>query len=373
MKARTTLNGFLGNARVVEILRRAVQRDRLPHAMIFSGPQGVGKCTLAVLLAQYVNCLAPEGESGCGHCATCARIASVIETRYLKCLTLKEGSYCGTCTNCKSRIQRHPDVRIIEPEWDEKKKKRNTTISIDQVRELIGEVSYQPFEARYRVMILDPADQMSQGAHNSLLKTLEEPPSRTIMVLVTTNPFVLLDTIRSRSRRLEFGAISQHLIEEYLVKRCSRSPEEARLAAIFSGGSLGSALSFNSGEYKEVRSQALSFVTLILTKGSFAAASSLAAAAAKEKDAFQLWMNSAEAVLQDVYYAKVAPDRLAQLDLLDELKRLARASEHATIVSAIIWMREFKAALLRNVNRQIALEAMFLGLAAGVKSPYPAR
>ena len=66
MKSTLTLNSFLGNARVVEILRRAISKDRLPHAMIFSGPQGVGKCTLAVLLAQYLNCPSPAGDSGCG-------------------------------------------------------------------------------------------------------------------------------------------------------------------------------------------------------------------------------------------------------------------------------------------------------------------
>ncbi|HYK92129.1 MAG TPA: DNA polymerase III subunit [Acidobacteriota bacterium] len=370
MNVPLTLNSFLGNAKVVEILRRAVQKDRLPHAMIFSGPQGVGKCTLAVLLAQYLNCPAPGGESGCGTCVTCGRIGAVISTRYLDCTTLKEGSFCGNCANCKARIQRHPDVRIVEPEWDEKKKKKNTTISIAQVRELITEISYQPFEARYRVVILDPADQMSQGAHNSLLKTLEEPPSRTIMILVTTNPFVLLDTIRSRSRRLQFGGIPQQLIEQYLIQRAGRSAEEARLAALFSGGRLGAALSFDTDEYKETRVQALRFVTVLLTRGSFATASALAGVVAKEKEEFQLWLESVSAILQDVYFAQVAPERIGQLDLLKDLNRLGEATGHEAVTSALKWLGELKSALLRNVHRQIALEAMALGLAGRQNSPY---
>lgn len=370
MKKPLTLNSFLGNTHVVEVLRRAVRKDRLPHALIFSGPPGIGKCTLGVLLAQYLNCRSPEGESGCGYCSNCVRIAAVIETRYLECLTLKAGSYCGACTNCKERTRRHPDIRIIEPEWDEKKKKKNTTISIEQVRRLISEISYEPFEARYRVVMLDPADQMTPGAHNSLLKTLEEPPSRTIMILVTTNPHVLLDTIRSRSRRLQFGGIPQQLIEEYLLREDGRSSEEARLAAIFSEGSLGTALAFNTAEYKEIRARALRFVELLLTRGSFAAASALAAVAAKEKEEFQMWLESVGIILQDIYYAQTAPERIGQLDLLDELGRLARTARHSAVVEAIDWLRDLNTALLHNVNRQIALEAMFLGVTEGHKSPY---
>ena len=364
MKASLSLNSFLGNEHVVEILRRAIRQDRLPHAMIFAGPAGVGKCTLAVLLAQYLNCPSPKGESGCGTCAVCRRIAAVIETRYKECLTLEKG-FCGTCVNCMARMQRHPDVRIIEPE--------KTTISIDQVRDMIAEIAYQPFEARYRVVILDPADQMRQEAHNRLLKTLEEPASRTIIILVTTNPYVLLETIRSRSRMLQFGGIPQRLIEEYLIERERRSPEEARLAAIFSSGSLGVALPFNTGEYKEVRARTLQFVSLLLTKGRFSTASALAADAAKEKENFQLWLESAAAILQDVYYVQVAPDRIGQLDLLEELKRLGQGAPREAVISAIEWLKELRTALFRNLNRQLALEAMFLGLAAGQKSPYASR
>ncbi len=364
------MNSFLGNARVVEILRRAIRKDRLPHAMIFSGPQGVGKCTLAVLLAQYLNCPSPTGESGCGSCPVCVRIGAVIETRFLKCLSLKEGSFCGSCENCAERSRRHPDVRIIEPGWDEKGRRRKTTISIEQVREMIAEVNYQPFEARYRVMILDPADLMTNEAHNSLLKTLEEPPSRTIMILVTTNPYVLLDTIRSRARSLEFGGISQQVIEDYLTVREGRTPEEARLAAVFSGGSLGAALSFNTGEYKEVRAQALRFVSLLLKKGRFSDASALAAGVTKEKQAFQLWLDSVISLVQDVYYSQVSPERVGQLDLLGEIGQLARGAPRDAVVAALKWLTELRRALLRNVNRQIALEGMFLGLSSGQKSPY---
>jgi DNA polymerase III subunit delta' len=351
MKIPAGLDGFIGNARAVEILRRAIGQDRLPHAMIFAGPSGVGKCTLALLVAQYLNCLSPAGDSACGHCPVCKRIGAILESRYLTCQTL-QGGFCGTCPSCQIRTKCHPDIRLVEPE--------KTTISIDQIRGLIGEIAFQPVEARYRVVILDPAEQMRLEAHNSLLKTLEEPPSRTVIILITTNPYMLLETIRSRSRMLQFGEIPQKRIEQHLVKHEDRTIEEARMAAALSRGSLAAALSFNTDEYQDIRKQALDFVGLLLKRGRFTDISNAASQAAKDKDFFQLWLASISALLQDVYYAGAAEERVGQRDLIEKLAELSHAVSHARLVKAIQELGKLNRDLQFNVNRQLALESMFL-------------
>jgi DNA polymerase-3 subunit delta' len=354
MKDPITLNTFLGNPRVVQILKRAIKRDRLPHAMIFAGPAGVGKCSLAVLVAQYLNCLSPLEEGPCDQCAACKRIAAVIQSRYLECENSKQGGLCGTCPACRVRTICHPDVHLVEPD--------KTTIRIDQVRELIGEIAFQPVEAKYRVVLFDPAEQMSPAAHNSLLKTLEEPPSRTVIILVTTNPYMLLETIRSRSRMLTFGEIPPHQMERYLVEQCGRTAEDARLAAALSGGSMAVALDFNTEKYHDIRKQALGFVNLLFGSGNFTDASALAAQVSKDKKVFRLWIDSVMAILQDVYYADLAPDRVGQRDLLKTAKELSRKISHSTLLHAIHKIRELKSRLSYNVNRQIALEALFVEL-----------
>jgi len=354
MKPPLSLNTFLGNPRAVEILKRAIEQDRLPHAMIFAGPAGVGKCTLALLVAQSLNCLSPDKSIACGDCPPCRRIMAVIESRHLECLSLKGEGFCGSCANCRIRTKRHPDIWLIEPE--------KTTIGIDQVRELINEIAFQPLEARYRVVILDPAEQMRIEAHNSLLKTLEEPPSRTVIILVTTNPYVLLETIRSRSRLLQFGEIPGERIERHLIEKQGRPAEEARLAAALCGGSLSAALEFDAKEYLELRRQALQFIALILKGGKFAEASALAAQVSKEKQSFQLWIESVMTLLQDIYYAGLAAERVGQRDLLEDLKRLALAVPRSSLVSVIQAIGKLKGELKVNVNRQVALEALFLSL-----------
>jgi DNA polymerase III subunit delta' len=352
MKFPTGLNGFVGNAGTVEILKRAMRQDRLPHAMIFAGPAGVGKCTLALLIAQNLNCLEPNPDA-CGHCSACKRIMAVIESRHLDCQTLKEG-FCGNCRACKIRTIRHPDVRLIEPE--------KTTISIDQIREIIAEIAFQPAEARYRVVILDPAEQMRLEAHNSLLKTLEEPPSRTVIILVTTNPYMLLETIRSRSRILYFGEIPHSRIARYLVDNEGRTEEEARLAAALSGGSLAVALDFNTSSYRDVRTQALEFIRMLLNGKSFSEVSEIAAQVSKDKDFFQIWIESVSMLLQDIYYFGIAEDRIGQQDLLDQLGTLAQTVSRSTLRKTIVALGKLKHDLQFNVNRQIALEAMFVSL-----------
>jgi len=322
--------------------------------MIFAGPSGIGKCTLALLVARYLNCLSPLPGKACGTCSVCKRIASVLESRHLECQSSSGEGRCGTCASCRARMGGHPDIRIVEPQ--------KNTITIDQIRELIGEIAFQPLEARFRVVILDPAEQMRIEAHNSLLKTLEEPPSRTIMILVTTNPYMLLETIRSRSRLLQFGEIPQDKIERKLVQDEGRLAEEARLAAALSGGSLAVALDFDTSEYREVRKEALQFVTMLLKRGRFAQVSIAAMAAAKDKKSFQLWIESVSVILQDIYYVSAAMERVGQKDLLGAMEPLARSVPHSVLVSAIGAIRKLKTELQFNVNRQLALEAMFLSL-----------
>jgi DNA polymerase III subunit delta' len=354
MTLPTGLSEFIGNGHVVDVLRRAIAQDRFPHALILAGPPGIGKSTLAILLARELNCLSPRPEGACGSCSLCRKIMAVLQSRYCQCISPKADQACGGCAACRTRADQHPDVRLIGPE--------KSTISIEQVRELITEVSYQPFEAKFRVFVLDPAELMRGEAQNSLLKTLEEPPSRTILMLVTANPYLLLQTIRSRSRLLNLGGIPPHQIEDFLVRTRKANPADARLAAIFSHGSLEAALSFDTGDFGETRSQALRFAGLLLARGSFHEASVMISALVKDKDKarFDMWLEAVETILQDAYFAGVAPERVCQLDLQKELAWLAARATRDDIVAGIEAFKKFRRALKGNINRQMGIEAIFL-------------
>jgi DNA polymerase III subunit delta' len=165
-----------GHRRLLELLARSVERNSLPPSLILEGPEGASTRDTAIALAQALNC-------------------SELRTENLELRTVDA---CGVCVAC-NKIARgvHPDVLIVEPG-------DSGTIKVEQVREIVDRAGYRPFEGKRRVVIVDHADALVAAAQNALLKTLEEPPSSSVFLLLTSRPDMLLPTVRSRCIRLRF-------------------------------------------------------------------------------------------------------------------------------------------------------------------------
>ncbi len=211
-----------GHRRLIAVLAGAVRRDSLPPALLFSGPEGVGKRHVAMALAQALNCPAASAHGpleidACGVCPTCQRIARGV----------------------------HPDVHIVEPG-------DIGNIKVDQVRDVVDRAGYRPFEGRRRVVVIDRADALIPQAQNALLKTLEEPPAGSVFVLVTARPDVLLPTVRSRCPQLRFQPLADDEVVAALVA-AGRTEDQARALASDAEGSIGRALQASGGDVIESR------------------------------------------------------------------------------------------------------------------------
>jgi DNA polymerase-3 subunit delta' len=175
---------IIGHRRLIELLSRSLAHESLPPSLLFSGPAGSGKRLTAIAVAQALNCVEPRiaGASGINS----AEPAIPVDA-------------CGQCSACV-RVARgvHPDVLIVEPG-------DSGAIKIEQVRDIVDRTAYRPFEGRRRVVIVDDAHTVMSAAQNALLKTLEEPPSSSMFILVTPLPDLLLPTVRSRLIRLSFA------------------------------------------------------------------------------------------------------------------------------------------------------------------------
>lgn len=215
-----------GNIRIKNILRRALAKGRLPHALIFSGPGGLGKRQAARTLAQALNCL-ELADDACGRCANCLAIDK----------------------------RRFPDVLEIEP--------GKASIKIESMRDMKDRAYLRPMSGRHKVFILDDADKLTLDAANSVLKVLEEPPIGTYMVLVTASPHLLLPTIMSRCQVLEFTGLGEEEIAAALEKD-GLPAERARILSLLAQGSLSRAQDVDWEKLDEERRRAWELFAALL-------------------------------------------------------------------------------------------------------------
>ncbi len=337
-----SLSTLIGNDRVKGALRRAVARDRLPHALLFAGPEGVGKRTFAVELAKAVTCLAPV-----------------------------DGDACDACESCVSVLNgEHLDIRVFEPD--------GTFIKIAQMRELAHMANERPFYARpraRRVMIVDGAHQMREEAANAILKTLEEPPPTSLIVLVTDQPYALLETIRSRCQTLAFSPLEPAEVERYLAANFKRPSDETKLLARVSRGRIGRAIATDLSVYRDQRKEMLGLVELLAGSADrvrlMKAAQYLADVGKKDKSEFEARLDMFVALCRDLYGLTLGEpaESVANADITLRLEQLASGLTPDRISRWVDAVDELRGQLRQNVNRQLALEAILLGFAEEVRSP----
>ena len=327
-----------GHEPLLRQLDKSIKEGRYAHSYLLVGPPQVGKRTLAINMAQSVNCLSPES-APCGQCSQCQRIASA----------------------------QHADVLVIGVGRGEEDGPSRSEIGIGDVREIERQASLKPYEGSHRVFIFDGAERMSEEAANALLKTLEEPPPQVLIILLTSQEEALLPTILSRCRRLELKPLPFSEIVKELIETHSLSQEEAEKLARLSMGCLGWAISAVSDpsimEKRSDELERISELSVSSLEDRFSYASDLGSLFYKNRgearDALRLWLRW----WRDLLLIKEgAEEYVHNIDWSDTLR--LRASELATtqvtaFIKALLTTLE---ALEHNANARLALEVMMLSL-----------
>ncbi len=318
---------ILGHGKEIGLLKRAVRDKRAAHAYLFAGPDGVGKSLVAEAFAAALNCEDFE-EDACGRCPSCRAMEAAA----------------------------HPNLLRVGPE--------KGVLRIDSVRELQRALNYK-VESGFRVAVVDGADLMVRAASSVFLKTLEEPPSGSIIVLLSSRPDNLLPTILSRCQRINFGPLGEDVVAGVIEERCGLGEEEARTVARLSGGSLSRALKAVDKGILEKRDDLLKRLRAA-GRGDAAGLLDLAEALSKDEDLDEM-LEILKVWYRDLV-VRVAgcPELVIDRDTEDITECLGGCSIDRSI-DLFGLVEETRRNVLppRNANKRLALEALLAGLSGG--------
>lgn len=326
----TQWQNIIGHEWAVELLAKAMEYGRIGHAYLLTGPEQIGKTTLARTFAQALNCTA-DGSKPCGMCRSCTLIAA----------------------------DRHPDVRLVLPEVSGRGK---MTLKIDAIRSLQQQLSLATYEAKYKVAILKRFDSATDGAANAFLKTLEEPPTKVILILTANDSDTLLPTINSRCRTVGLRPLSTSLIAHSLQTRWQVPADKADLLAHLADGRLGWAVQAakDASPLKE-RGENLSHLYAALG-GNRAARFDLADKLTRKPellpDTLRTWLSW----WRDVLFL-AQNGRNLTLTNVDERPKLTEFAPKITAEKALLCLQQTNQAiwqLERNANTRLVLENLFL-------------
>lgn len=346
---------LVGNARAVAAVARSLASESPPHAYLFTGPDRVGKATLAVRLAQALNCDRTVGAQGLGP---------------LRPDENRDVSPCLECTPC-TRIQSglHADVQTVTVGLNEDGEQR-TAIAVDQVRDVERGIALNPYEGRSRVIIIDPADLLTDEAQNAFLKTLEEPPPHVVLILVASREERLLPTVHSRCRRVEFRLVPAPDIEAALAAE-KVAPAQATLLARLALGRPGWALEMARDpaafeRRREVLGAARALAAMPLhQRMSFA--EKLLEGFRSSRDETYVHLAEWAGWWRDVMLVQSgAEEGVANADMLDDLREDAARYRVADVVAFVRAVLAAIEHLRANVQPRPALELLVLEAPSGL-------
>jgi len=319
---------IIGQQDVITSLLRSLSEDRVGHAYVFSGPDGLGKRSIAHIFAGLLLCDNPQN-----------------------------GTTCGTCSACQLYENGgNPDYRRIHAE--------EASIGVDQIRTIQGDVTIRPMYSRRKVYVVEDAERMTDQAQNCLLKTFEEPPKYVVVILITSNYETLLETIRSRAQHLPFRKYSREQVCRVLSEAADVDSALVSLAADYSDGNIGVALELaGSGEFSQLRERTLELMTGI-AGGRLRETVDFISLMEENKENAGLILDVMLLYFRDLLVLSETGDEkmLINSDKKDMILNNARMCRSQRVIKHIGAVGGTRRAIRQNANYQLAIDDLLIKL-----------
>jgi len=331
-----------------------VQANRLPGALLFVGEDGIGKKLFALELARALNCRTPKENGPCGTCSACVRISKFNYPQ-----TDDRDEWIPIIWTD------YPDVGMVVPP--------KRVLLVKQMRQIEREANFRPFEGKARFFLIDDADKLNPPSANALLKVLEEPPPTSHIVLITSRPAMLLETIRSRCQMIRFSPLTATEIQTYLLQNKLSDKASAGLSARVATGSIGRALSSDIDTFVQQRKAMLKVLRALAGKPNEAQLLKSAEELneAQYKDEFEERLDVLETLIRDAWMLALGGRReqLVNEDLFAELDEIGKQINADRAGSWILQIEDVREQLIVNINRKVATDSLFLSMAMPAAPP----
>jgi DNA polymerase-3 subunit delta' len=360
----------IGQHRVKQLIRRAFEAQRIPHAYLFTGPDGVGKDAMAIELARTLNCEHLD-RAPCGTCGSCTRMATLQHANLSLIFALptgKSGSETplgGLSSSELETIQKQLRQKAGNHYHDIQIPKANE-IRVASIRELRASVAFSPFTTGMKCVIIIDAERLNEEASNALLKTLEEPTPRTVMILTSAHPEKLLLTIVSRCQLVRFDPLTESDIANALVEREGVDQAQSRLVARLAHGSYSQAVELLGTDVQRRRSQAVNFIRMAFMNSPAGLMSFIEEVLdGCDRPGAEEWLSILQLWLRDAMLLReVGEEAILNIDQREDLVSFSSRFPRADIIQAI----EYADQSIALVRKNVYLPLIFIHLAVVLRN-----
>ncbi len=362
-------NKIKGQDKAISILKRAMENDKIANTYLFYGPDGIGKFTTALYFGMALNCHATLDKRPCGACSSCKKSLTFSHPDLIYVFPFpKETNKPDISIDREIKSEKileeytnYIENKIKTP-WKEFFFTKNTGIRIASIRMLEHRIQLTPNEGTYKICIIEDADQMTTQAANAFLKTLEEPPSDTIIILTSSRPNSLLPTITSRCQQIPFVPIARKLIEQKLEENKSLENIEAKMYARIANGNMEKGLRLVEEGRIETREQTVEFLHILINQNDLSFLDFVSRyRSSKMLNKLTEMILHLIIWISDISYFKHAHSEIVNLDKTDMIETLYQKNSDVDEYASdlINFLEEMLRKIDGHVNQQLVLIAIY--------------